>query len=195
LRVQRDGRDFKVVVAPDGEGLVSHADSALLAGFADRSGLTRALSRELRGLKQRCSGHDLGHVVRDLAVMLADGGDCLADLGALGDHRCQLREGRAPLRCRRFTRILYLVPVTHRDHPSPALAFVAWRPPRLVVMSSAVLNVRPRRPAARPPHGAILCRLLADGVTARTRTEVEVQDNEDKCGVRCDHDLRKEFES
>jgi hypothetical protein len=25
-------------------------------------------------------------VVRDLAVMLADGGDCLADLGALGDQ-------------------------------------------------------------------------------------------------------------
>jgi Transposase DDE domain group 1 len=87
LRVQRDSRDFKVVVAPDGEGLVSHAGSALLAGIADETGLTRALSRELRGLKQRCSGHDLGRVVRDLAVMLADGGDCLADLGAVRDQQ------------------------------------------------------------------------------------------------------------
>jgi len=86
VRVQRDGRDLKVVIRPDGNGLVSHSGSAVLAGIADRSGLTGALSRELAGLKQRCSGHDLGRVVRDLAVMLADGGDCLADLGALGDQ-------------------------------------------------------------------------------------------------------------
>jgi hypothetical protein len=86
LRVHRDGRDFKVVARPDGDGLVSHSGSALLAGVAEKAGLTGALSRELRGLKQRCSGHDLGRVVRDLAVMLADGGDCLSDLGALGDQ-------------------------------------------------------------------------------------------------------------
>jgi hypothetical protein len=87
LKVTRDGRQIKVVVVPDGEGLISHAGSALLAGVADRAGLTRALSRELAGLKQRCSGHDLGHVIRDLAVMLAGGGDCLADLGAVRDQR------------------------------------------------------------------------------------------------------------
>jgi Transposase DDE domain group 1 len=67
--------------------VVSHAGSALLARVADKVGLTRALSRELGDLKSRRSGHDLGHVVRDLAVMLADGGDCLADLGALADQR------------------------------------------------------------------------------------------------------------
>jgi hypothetical protein len=87
MKVTRDGRQIKVDVAPDGEGLVSHAGSALLAGVADRTGLTRALSRELVGLKQRCSGHDLGCVVRDLAVMLAGGGDCLADLGAVRDQQ------------------------------------------------------------------------------------------------------------
>jgi hypothetical protein len=86
LRVHRDGRDFKVVARPDGDGLVSHSGSALLAGVAEKAGLTGALSRELQGLKQRCCGHDLGRVVRDLAVMLADGGDCLSDLGALGDQ-------------------------------------------------------------------------------------------------------------
>ena len=31
LKVQRDGRDFTVEVTADGEGLVSHAGSALLA--------------------------------------------------------------------------------------------------------------------------------------------------------------------
>jgi hypothetical protein len=86
LRVHRDGRDFKVVVRPDGDGLVSHSGSAVLAGVAEKTGLTRALSRELAELKLRRSGHDLGRVVRDLAVMLADGGDCLSDLGALGDQ-------------------------------------------------------------------------------------------------------------
>jgi hypothetical protein len=84
--VQRSGRDFKVVVVSDGEGLVSHAGSALLAQVADKTGLTVALSLGLSGLKQRRSGHDQGHVIRDLAVMLGDGGDCLADLGALGDQ-------------------------------------------------------------------------------------------------------------
>jgi hypothetical protein len=86
LKVTRDGRSFTVDVVPDGEGLVSHAGSALLAQIADKSGLTGALSSELSGLKQRRSGHDQGNVIRDLAVMLADGGDCLADLGALGDQ-------------------------------------------------------------------------------------------------------------
>lgn len=86
MRVQRDGRSVKVDVVPDGDGLVSHAGSALLAQVAERTGLTRALSLGLAGMKQRRSGHDHGHVIRDLAVMLADGGDCLADLGALGDQ-------------------------------------------------------------------------------------------------------------
>jgi hypothetical protein len=86
LKVQRDGRDFKVVATPDGDGLVSHSGSAVLVGVAEKTGLRRALSQELEGLKLRRSGHDLGRVVRDLAVMLADGGDCLADLGALSDQ-------------------------------------------------------------------------------------------------------------
>jgi hypothetical protein len=66
--------------------LVSHAGTALLAQVADRLGLTKALSLRLAGLKQRRRGHDPGRVVRDLAVMLADGGECVSDLGALRDH-------------------------------------------------------------------------------------------------------------
>ena len=86
MKVQRDGRNVTVEVTSDGEGLVSHAGSALLAQIADKSGLTQALSVRLAGLKARRSGHDPGRVVRDLAVMLADGGDCLADLGAVRDQ-------------------------------------------------------------------------------------------------------------
>ena len=41
LKVQRDGRNVTVEVTSDGEGLVSHAGSALLAQIADKSGLTQ----------------------------------------------------------------------------------------------------------------------------------------------------------
>jgi hypothetical protein len=87
LKVTRDGRQFTVDVTADGDGLVSHAGSALLAQVADKTGLTRALSLRLAALKLRRSGHDPGRVIRDLAVMLADGGDCLADLGAIRDQQ------------------------------------------------------------------------------------------------------------
>jgi hypothetical protein len=53
LKVQRDGRDLKVVVTSDGAGLVSHAGSALLGQVADKVGLTRALSTRLAGIKKR----------------------------------------------------------------------------------------------------------------------------------------------
>jgi Transposase DDE domain group 1 len=84
--VSRDGRRFTVEVAPDGEGLVSHAGGGLLAEAADRLGLTGALSEGLAGMRERRGVHDPGRVVRDLAVMLADGGDCLADLRNVRDQ-------------------------------------------------------------------------------------------------------------
>ncbi|HEX8160062.1 MAG TPA: transposase [Solirubrobacteraceae bacterium] len=84
--MRRDGRNVTVEVTADGEGLISHAGSALLAQIADKTGLTQALSVRLASLKARRAGHDPGRVVRDLAVMLADGGDCLSDLGAVRDQ-------------------------------------------------------------------------------------------------------------
>src|SRR5919198_5625096 len=83
----RDGRPVTVEVTADGAGLVSHAGTALLAQVADKLGLTRALSLPLGVLKQRRRGHDPGRVIRDLAVMLADGGECVADLGAVRDQQ------------------------------------------------------------------------------------------------------------
>jgi Transposase DDE domain group 1 len=82
----RDGRPVTVEVASDGAGLVSHAGSALLAQAADKLGLTKALSLWLSVIKQRRRGHDPGRVIRDLAVMLADGGECVSDLGAVRDQ-------------------------------------------------------------------------------------------------------------
>src|SRR3954447_26284750 len=70
----------------DGEGLVSHAGSALIGETADRLGLTSALDRALEELFARAPTHSPGRVVRDLAVMRADGGDALCDLGAVREQ-------------------------------------------------------------------------------------------------------------
>ena len=88
----RDGRSCTVEVTADGEGLVSHAGSALVAQVADRLGLTAGLSLRLAVLKQRRRGHDPGRVIRDLAVMLADGGECVSDLGAVRDQEALFGE-------------------------------------------------------------------------------------------------------
>ena len=85
LEVTRGERSFTVDVAPDGEGLVSHAGAALLAEVADRVGLTVSFA-DARGVRERRGRHDPGRVIRDLAVMLADGGDCLSDLRAVRDQ-------------------------------------------------------------------------------------------------------------
>jgi len=84
--VKRDGLVDNLQVTADGAGQVGHAGSALLVGTADRLGLTRLLSGAMAPTRRRRSAHDPGVVLRDLAVMLADGGDCLADLGALRDQ-------------------------------------------------------------------------------------------------------------
>jgi len=86
VKVTHAGRRMTVDVTSDGEGLVSRAGSALLAGVADRTGLARALSIGLGGVRQRRGARDPGQVITDLAVMLADGGDCLADLQAVRDQ-------------------------------------------------------------------------------------------------------------
>jgi hypothetical protein len=76
----------KVVVTADGDGVVSHAGSALLVGLADKIGLTAALSDAMAPTRQRTSAHDPGVVLGDLAVMLADGASSLSGLGALRDQ-------------------------------------------------------------------------------------------------------------
>jgi hypothetical protein len=67
-------------------GLVSHAGSALVAQVAEEVGLSNALSLGLAGPEQRRWGHDPGRVVRDLAGMLVDGGECVSDLGAVREQ-------------------------------------------------------------------------------------------------------------
>ena len=60
--VQREGLVDKLHVSADGTGLVGHAGSALVAGTADRVGLTRALSVAMAPTRERRSAHDPGMV-------------------------------------------------------------------------------------------------------------------------------------
>jgi len=110
-------------VTCDMPGLTSRAGTALLGGLADALGLTDDLVSGL-SVHSRAVRHEPGRVARDVAVMLADGGDALTDLGALRDqgvlfgevasdataYRClerldeemlaQIREARAAARAR-----------------------------------------------------------------------------------------------
>ncbi len=86
MKVMRRTYKNTLQVLADDTSVASHAGSALLVELAGRLGLTEGLSAAMAPTRQRPSAHDPGRVVRDLAVMLADRGDCLADLGALRDQ-------------------------------------------------------------------------------------------------------------
>jgi len=86
MQVKRTELVESVQIVADADRLTSRAGTALLVGLADRVGLTGAFAEAMGGVRRRRSRHDPGRTLRDLAVMLADGGDCLADLAALRDQ-------------------------------------------------------------------------------------------------------------
>lgn len=69
-------------VTCDMSGLTSRAGTALLTGLCDVIGFTDGLVEAL-SVHSRAVRHEPGRIVRDLSVMLSDGGDCLTDLGVL----------------------------------------------------------------------------------------------------------------
>jgi Transposase DDE domain group 1 len=81
--VQATNSPSSFEVTTDGAGVVGHAGAALLRELADRVGLTGVLGWRQPGGRHR---HPDAAVLRDLAVLLADGGDCLSDLAALRDQ-------------------------------------------------------------------------------------------------------------
>jgi len=71
------------VVDGRGRAVVSHAGGTLLLQTAAAVGLDTALSTELGRWRKPTARHDPGKIVLDLAVSLALGGDCLADVAQL----------------------------------------------------------------------------------------------------------------
>jgi len=69
-------------VSADGVGVVAHAGSVATRLLADRTGLTGELSKAM--VRRNFNpGHDRGRVLTDVAVMLADGGEAIADIDVL----------------------------------------------------------------------------------------------------------------
>lgn len=77
------GRKAKIVVSGDGAGIASQAGGLLLIEALRATGLDQGLSRALSRWRTSRAVHDPGKIVTDLAVTLALGGDCLADMAVL----------------------------------------------------------------------------------------------------------------
>ena len=69
-------------VTGDGSGVASHVGVVLLRSLADRVGLTGALSAAL-ARPGFWPWHDRGRVLTDVAAMIADGGEAIADIDVL----------------------------------------------------------------------------------------------------------------
>ena len=85
MRVKATKSRVGFEVTTDGVGVVGHAGAALLRELADRLELTGALAWRVPAAGRR-RRHPDAQVLRDLAVMLADGGDCLSDLAVLREQ-------------------------------------------------------------------------------------------------------------
>jgi hypothetical protein len=81
--MQLTARRSKIVVSADGTGIVSQAGGLLLTQTLRVTGLDRGVSVALARWRPARAVHDPGKVVTDLAVALALGGDCLADVAML----------------------------------------------------------------------------------------------------------------
>ena len=76
-------RGVKMIVSADGKGLVSQSGGLLLTRTLRAAGLDRGLSAALERWRPARAVRDPGKIIADLAVMLALGGDCLADIALL----------------------------------------------------------------------------------------------------------------
>jgi hypothetical protein len=84
--VKRNHTRPPLSVTADGKGVAAHAGTRLLAEMAEFTGLSCALSEALAPTVRRARRHDPGRVLLDMALTLADGGDCLSDLAVLRDQ-------------------------------------------------------------------------------------------------------------
>ena len=81
--MKNTSRRPKITVTADGSGVVSQAGGLLLTRVLRVTGLDLGLSDGLARWRAPRAVHDPGKVIADLAVTLALGGDCLADIAML----------------------------------------------------------------------------------------------------------------
>src|SRR5258706_9174546 len=71
------------MVSADGTGIVSQAGGLLLTRACRVTGLDRGLDAALERWRPARAAHSPGKIITDLAMALALGGDCLADVAML----------------------------------------------------------------------------------------------------------------
>ena len=81
--MKNTSRRPKILVTADGPGIVSQAGAVLLTRALRVTGLDQGLSAGLGRWRPGRAFHDPGKIIADLAVTLALGGDCLADIAML----------------------------------------------------------------------------------------------------------------
>ncbi|MEU5726658.1 hypothetical protein [Micromonospora sp. NPDC047738] len=130
--------------------MVSHAGATLLRLLADRAGLTGALSAGLARAGW-WPVHDRGRVLVDLAVMIADGGDVIADIDVLR-HQQEVFGSVASdtTAWRAWTRSAWC---SCGESPRPGTRYT---------LAGMVQGTRPRRPRLRLPD---LMRLAPQAVS------------------------------
>ena len=118
---KRSGLFPRVRVDAAGAGVVSQAGAVLLVETARATDLDLELSTALQRWRRPSARHDPGKVVLDLAVALAVGGDCLADVAVLrGEPRVFGPVASDPTVSRIITALAADAPGSCRDQGGPS---------------------------------------------------------------------------
>lgn len=80
---KRIGSYPRVRIEGGGRGVVSQAGAVLLVETVRKTGLDQAISAALAPWRRPRAVHDPGKILLDVALAVALGGDCLADVGTL----------------------------------------------------------------------------------------------------------------
>ncbi|WP_425490362.1 transposase [Nocardioides daedukensis] len=139
-------------MSADGVGVVAHAGSVGLRLLADRTGLTSELSKAM-ARRSFTPLHDRGRVLIDVAVMLADGGEAIADIDVLRHQSGVLGPVASP--------------------PTVWRALDEVTPGRLNKIATARARVR-RHVWAQLPFGVPASRVAGTGLGATVLLDVDV---------------------
>lgn len=74
---------FQVKVIPDNDKVTARVGLALVVETLAAFGMTKVIKRELK-VRKRASGFTEKEMIESFAMMMADGGDCVADMEVLG---------------------------------------------------------------------------------------------------------------
>ena len=84
--MKRSKRLSRVKVSADGRGVVSHAGVGMLRELARETGLVEGVTVALADTYAGPWQHAPGQVFADMAVAIADGGDCVSHIEVFGDQ-------------------------------------------------------------------------------------------------------------